>query len=529
MKKAANKRKKLPRVQKAFLASCESRSPIPRAPDSPLPTTAVSKRVAFWGYLIALISVTGAAAWLRVSHLDDLMRYDEAYTFLHFGYPGLPKGWLDYHEPNNHVLHTLLVRLFAYFGGFDPATIRLPAFFSGLAIVPAGGYLAQRLTGRRSAALLAAMLLATSSLLIEYSVNARGYSMVCLASLLMGICTVEICSDFSRMRFWVAWSAIAVLGTFTIPVMLYPIAIFTCIILLEIMLSPRDKKTKRGALRNLAFALGIFALATVLLYLPLAVVNGVHRLVGNRYVSPHPLQEVLTRLPGNVLTVLTDWSRDTSWLWQALVFLGIAASLIWGMTHRRIFWTLPLIGTLFFLSAAIVQRVVPFPRVWMFMLPLMLVAGACGLDHLTTTFRNRNALLWGPPIMSVLVATAAMHSAWHTYHRPFLVSEDDKTLVDVKAISHDIAALCDGKTGVIAKTPAQFPLSYYRTFYYPKKVPSYRSKECERALVVVGEGQTVDEVMAFHHGFAESFYPLTVWKTYPHATVYLAPRQQASR
>ena len=94
--------------------------------------------------------------------------------------------------------------------------------------------------------------------------------------------------------------------------MLYPIAIFTYIILLEIMLSLKDKKTKRGALWRLAFALVLSALATILLYLPLVAVNGVHRIVANPYVSPIALREVLTRLPENAVTAWTHWSRDTT-------------------------------------------------------------------------------------------------------------------------------------------------------------------------------------------------------------------------
>jgi len=529
MKKATKKRNKSPKINKASLDTSKSQSPITQVPGLTLSSTAVSEGGGYWGYLFVLICVVLAAAWLRASRLDHPMRYDEAYAFLSFAFPTSPQAWFDYHEPNNHVLHTLLVHLFTRFGGYDPTTIRLAAFFSGVAIVPAGSYLAQRLTGRWSAALLAAMLLATSNLLVEYSVNGRGYSMVCLASLLMGIWTVQICREFSRTRSWVAWTTAAVLGMFTIPIMLYPVAIFTCIILFEIMLPPGGKKEKRNALRRLAFALGAFALATILLYLPVIAANGLGPIVGNRWVSPLPPKEVFSKLPHQAVITLSQWIRDTDWLWRALVSLGVATSIIVGVTYRRIFWILPLVGAVLLALAAIVQRVVPFPRVWMFMLPLVLVLGACGMDFLTTTFRNRPARFWSSAIMSALVLVAAMHSAWYIHHRPFLNTEDEDTFVEAEAVCRDLAAMCDGKTAVIVlKGPAQAPMNYYVAFYHPMKLTDYRSKNCERALVVVDNRQSVDKVSAVHPGFAEHYYPLTVWKTYPHATVYLAFRQQAS-
>jgi len=529
MKKATKKKSKSAKVRQAPPDTFRSQPPIMQQPELPLSSAAISGRGSTWGYLLALICVTLAAAWLRALRLDHPMRYDEAYAFVSFAYPTSIRAWFDYHEPNNHVLHTLLVHLFTRFGGFGPATIRIAAFLSGIAIVPVGSYLAKSLTGRWSAALIAAMLLATSNVLVEYSVNARGYSMVCLTSLLMGIGTVQICRDFSRTRYWVAWTTVAVLGMFTIPIMLYPVAIFTCVILSEIMLSPGGKKDKRNALWRLVLALGAFALATILLYWPVIAVNGLLPIVGNRWVSPLPLKEVFSKLPGQVIITLSQWIRDTDWLWRALVSLGVATSIIVGVTYRRIFWALPLVGAVFLALATIVQRVVPFPRVWMFMLPLILVSAACGMDFLSTSFRNRHAHFWSSVVMSALVLVAAMHSAWNIQHRPFLNTEDEGTFVEAEEVCRDLAAMCDGNTAIIVlKGPAQAPMNYYAAFYHPMKRIDYRSKDCERALVVVDNRQSVDRIAATHPGFAEHYYPLTVWKTYPHATVYLALRQQAS-
>jgi hypothetical protein len=527
MAKATRKRNKPPRIRNGSLDTSGGHPSAVQAPAIPLSSAAVS-----WGsssrvYLAALFVVILAAAWLRASRLGHPMRYDEAYAFVSFAYPTSIRAWFDYHEPNNHVLHTLLVHLFTRFGGFGPATIRIAAFISGIAIVPVGSYLAKTLTGRWSAALIAAMLLATSNLLVEYSANARGYSMVCLASLMMGISTVQICRDFSRISVWIAWTALAALGMFTIPIMLYPVSIFTCIILLEVMLSPEGRKEKRGALRRLILALGAFALATVLFYWPVVAVNGLKHVVANRWVSPIPLSEVFGKLPGQAIITLSQWIRDTDWLWRVLVSLGVTTSIIVGVAYRRVFWVLPVLGAVLLALAAIIQRVVPFPRVWLFMLPLGLVLAACGMDFLTVALGNRRAQFWSSVVMTALVVLAGIHSAWNVHHRDFLNTEDEGTFVEAETVSRDLAAMCDGKTDVIVlKGPAQAPMNYYAAFYHPMKRTDYRSKSCERALIVVENRQKTDRIAATHPGFAEHYYPLTVWKTYPHATVYLAHRQQ---
>ena len=71
------------------------------------------------------------------------------------------------------------------------------------------------------AAISAAALVPSSSMLIEYSTNARGYGIVCL----FFMNTILVGAYALRHQNWAAWLLLAVvsaLGFYTIPIMLYP-------------------------------------------------------------------------------------------------------------------------------------------------------------------------------------------------------------------------------------------------------------------------------------------------------------------
>ncbi len=119
---------------------------------------------------------------------------------------------------NNHPLNTILLRYLSIWN--SPLLYRLPALLTGLLVPAAGWYLAK---GCRTAArTLFALFLASSFLLIFYSSEARGYSLmlffgllalICLRdyadspkarkALLYALCTVlAVLSHFSYLRFF---------------------------------------------------------------------------------------------------------------------------------------------------------------------------------------------------------------------------------------------------------------------------------------------------------------------------------------
>ena len=63
-----------------------------------------------FGFLAALLVVMVLAVIYRLEYINSSLHHDEAYTFLAFAH-SLFSAATDYHLPNNHVFHSILVYL----------------------------------------------------------------------------------------------------------------------------------------------------------------------------------------------------------------------------------------------------------------------------------------------------------------------------------------------------------------------------------------------------------------------------------
>ena len=125
-------------------------------------------------HLAALGAILLWAVVLRLVYIDSPMRWDESDTFLSFASRPLFVG-LTYYTPNNHLFQTLLMHLSYKAFGISPVALRIPVLLAGILVVPLT-YACIRLYRGRDTSLLAAALACASLPLIEYSTNARGYS-----------------------------------------------------------------------------------------------------------------------------------------------------------------------------------------------------------------------------------------------------------------------------------------------------------------------------------------------------------------
>ena len=113
------------------------------------------------------------------------MQLDEAYTYNEYASKPVLDGLSWYTLPNNHLLNTLLIHVATVVLGNEPWVVRLGALAAGLGLIPAIYALTRRLCGPPEG-LLAAALVAASEPLIDYSTNARGYTLVALVTVLAG-------------------------------------------------------------------------------------------------------------------------------------------------------------------------------------------------------------------------------------------------------------------------------------------------------------------------------------------------------
>jgi len=336
---------------------------------------------------IAGVSLIGIA--LRAIHLDLPMRYDESVTFLSFASRGWEHVTSNYQTPNNHVFHSLLVGWFTAWWGDHPIVIRLPAFVAGCALVPVTAWVGSRVHGA-AVGLVAAAFVATSPVLIEFSTNARGYTLVCLCvALAIGI-------GWSLLRgagwiVWLAWIEVGVIGAYSIPIMAIPwLGLTGWIGIGRYRARPAGGSPIR-TLAPVACATAAIGIWTLLLYSPIVTRQGFDALVGNRFVTAEPMAVFLGGIPREVAGVLGHWGSGIpvplTLLVVACILLGVRA----GQAERD--WLLLLTALVAGAVASLaLTRNFGEPRVWLWAIPVVAVTAGVGAVEATRRLaRDRGA------------------------------------------------------------------------------------------------------------------------------------------
>jgi hypothetical protein len=375
-----------------------------------LPRDAVSEGrsvAALYGTALCGLVLLGWA--LRLHFIDMPITGDEAWTFVDFAAQPLTEGLANYWSTNNHIFHTLLVHLsYRLFGG-DVMWVRLPALLFGVLLIPLT-YQVGRVYFNRAAGLLAAALMTTSSIFVEYAVQARGYTIL-LSLVLALLLLAHRLVRFDRRADWLRFGGLTALGFYTMPIMFYPFGAVAAWLGLS-LLADEDRARRGHRLRHFAVMLVGAGGLTLLLYSPVIV----HRLVvGEARADFEHLETVsvgrmLNDLPGWFTTMwVAEWTRDLPVLIERVLQPLLLLSIV---LHGRLSqdrFSLPLVALLTALALLFAYRVVFIPRIWLFGLPLLYIGAAAGavylLRRLLRRLRLPQALIFTLLGLSLAVAT----------------------------------------------------------------------------------------------------------------------------
>ena len=194
--------------------------------------------------------------------------------------------------------------------------------------------------------------------------------------------------------------------------------------------------------------------------------------------------------------------------------------------HRRVSaFALPpfLCVVAFALPVVVLQRVVPFERVWLFLLPAYLTTAAAGVLYLLRPLaRGRTT----PRAVAVAaVALCAALAGLGAANRAVAHSEDTSTFRDAGAVVEFLAARLGPHDRVLANPPADLVLEYYldaRGLDGGRIL--YTDADARRTFAVVKEGSRdypLATVLAWHLPPQEArrLRPV-VLRRFPHAVVY---------
>ena len=448
----------------------------------------------------ALIAIVVAGVAVRLGFLSRPMQLDEAYTYNEYASRPFLDGVSRYTLPNNHLLNTWLVHASTLAFGNQRWAVRLPAFLAGIGLIPATFAMVTRLRDR-ARGLFAAALVASSEPLIDYSTNARGYTLVALITVLLVILALRIRESGGRAVDWLGFTILPALGFFAIPIMLYPFGGVG----LWLVLSSRRPRSVVGPSRavrldRLLVSLIFAAALTVVLYLPALARMGMTAVAANSYVAPRPLGAVVAALPGSLAGAWLQWNRDIPRAVVTAFTLAWAASLVRQVSARRGLdgpTGLLLMVLVWGVLAALVQRVVPYDRVWLFAVPLYAACLAEGLswacDWLQDASSVRLAVL--RPGLAVLLCLAL---AVVVARGEALAPKNWGTLHHADAMARLLGPLLGADDAVVAMTPCDAPLTYE---FLRHRIPvaylyDYRIARARRLFVAINRpGQDLDVVL----------------------------------
>ena len=291
---------------------------------------------------IVLMAAAVLAAYLIAQNIDQPYRSDEALTFLTFGQRHPLAAICVYHNPNNHMLHSLLMRgSIALLGDTAPA-VRLPAALAAwlcvLMIYPVGCRYGDPAVG-----LLAASLMAGLPWTIELATNARGYPIVVLCTLVVLYAAPEVAGG--RPGGSIALTIAAVVGAWAVPIMIYPfaIAVLTAVLLATPWFGrpPRTCHRRLNIGVRIAMVVAATGLGVMAFYSPALIVSSLRRrslvdMVDN-LTPPSRLDRI--EISGEFLSKACDQMiYPASGVWQWLV-LGLIVhgglALAWGGPRGR--------------------------------------------------------------------------------------------------------------------------------------------------------------------------------------------------
>ena len=422
----------------------------PAGRPAPSPRARPGERICLAVILILAIAV-------RLLFLDAPMRTDESYTVERYVLPAWIHAISDYNMPNNHFLNSVLAKVSTGVLGDHPMTVRLSVFLAGVGLVGAV-YLLGRDLFSVSVGLLAASMAAGWPLLVETSTNARGYPYITLFFPLLLLWGRRWLLSGSRIH-WLGLVLLTALGFYAVPVMLYPFAMTWLFLAGAVAFGrPDNWKTVFGDLIAFGFC---SAWLTVLLFLPAWTAYGYDAMANNVYVLPLTWSAWLNKLPTFFNGVANQWfpGQVPGLGWVAGVgILGIIT-----LNNPNRITALGLLGSIFgaFALLQAVRPALPFVRVFVFIVPIVLVITAAGLTHLgeILTGRRFNAIWPAVCLMAGLLLGLATLTRQPVYAQPGAL-----TYTDAKPIVSLLRGRLTDRDGVKLKIdPAKdyYPLAYY--------------------------------------------------------------------
>lgn len=477
-------------------------------------------------YLIALAVIVSIASAIRILFIEMPIRHDEVVTLLDYAQKPLSVGLLENFSVNNHPFYTFLLHISFVLFGNNLWAIRLPEVIFGILIVPMA-YITARTYYNKNVAIISAGIISIYPLLVEFSVNARGYSVICFLFLAM-LAIIRYLKDQNNIVLWILFALLSSLGFFTIPIFLYPFGIAVVWIIISILLKD-IKLNKIFLIKKLILFIIITTILTLLLYTGIFIKSGVSWVFNDPYAtSTRTLQSFISLFPASIHSTWQQWNNKVPLYLTIILLIGFITSQIF---HRRIAnHKTPLIVSVvtFFTPLLLLQRVIPYERVWLFLLPLYLILSSSGLYFLINLIllkTNKKMIIKKVfiifIILSILISLISGIEIIRT--ESIYYSKIEGNFKDAEEITKMFKEQIKPGDLILSRAPSDQILRYYFISY---NIPEYylhpNLDSYNRVFIVVHKfaNQTIEGVLNYHSFDFEDYTEPILIKDYYSAYIY---------
>jgi 4-amino-4-deoxy-L-arabinose transferase-like glycosyltransferase len=404
-------------------------------------------------HLFILLIIIMSGVILRLYYINQPIRYDEAFNYLIYAKNNFIYIISYYNLPNNHIFHTILMKISCNIFGDTIWSIRMPAFIAGVFLIPVT-YISASLFFNKKAGLVSSCLVSTSSILIEYSTNGRGYTIICLITMTMIIAFYYALKN-RNIFWWILLSILTGIGFYTIPIMLYPFIMVYGWALINIIFYYKN----RAILIKYVVTILSSILFTIILYTPVILISGMKKLIRNEFVMPQKISLFIMAIPKMIIDIYLMWNRDLSIIVMIILLLGFIYSIIYFNNISNIKVSIINLGILLISPLILLQRVIPPSRVWLFLLPVYLSYSSAGIVFImdkTIKSKYYNNIFYFLLILLLLVNSINVIK-----NKSIYVSQETGTFPEAEEVTYYLKNKLTPEVRIVVLEPSDFPLKYY--------------------------------------------------------------------
>ena len=328
---------------------------------------------------------------LRLFHLSQPIKGDEASTFLAYVEPINPFRVFVYTLPNNHIFHTILIKISTLIFGISLVSIRLPAFLASIGII----YFVYAICKRfEQNGLIAMISTAFWPYLIAYSSNSRGYSLFCFFSLLL-VYLYLIFRDQLNSSIRIIISILCSLGLYTLPTFFIFVVAFFSWISFDTYYFSRSKKNQiLNTNLHFIFLTSIFSL---FLYFPVFLFSpaGYKSVINNNFVKSIPINIFLENIWKSIYSTINELTQflPASYLLILSILLILGFCKYLSDSKFLAFSLLPIILFSSFIII-LIKLVLPPERTWIFLVPYFLIVIDNGFSSLNLNLLSKKKIFY---------------------------------------------------------------------------------------------------------------------------------------